>query len=129
MDNYSWHPVYQECGNCRRFYNASEFELALKVINRLCAALSVRSQEARRQNTIDKSGKKIVEVYGIELYNEYHPSKRVESWYYVDTTDWQSWWLSPSELALIKKYGWTIECDNYDADCVNYDADCVVSKL
>lgn len=103
----SWHPFYTKTTTAQE---KEAFNQVLGIVNKLRSAMSQRSSDYPRRSD---QGILTNQVYGVTLSNSHHPQNHVESWWWVDTSDWQTWWPSPIEQGLLNNHGWTIKAEHY----------------
>ena len=100
----TWHPIYKmDKSQCDEFgWSQNEFKKALTVIDRFRQNASVNASDCPRQNPKGR------EIYEITLSNDHHPQHHVESWWWVDNKDINSWYITQEEKITLKRYGWDV---------------------
>jgi hypothetical protein len=92
----SWHPFWYNNNN----ENLAKFEKALEILNLLRSNLSSRASEGQRS---------VCDLYEIQIKNDYHPQKHIESWWWVNSTNLEEIFPSEQEIHLLNEFGWHIK--------------------
>lgn len=100
-----WHPIHinNAVSDMSRKWSIEEFNKALTVLNKFRDTICTKTSDIPDISDIPSSNK----IYEAHIKNKY--TKNVESYCNVDISNWKDWWMDPKELALIQKYGWSIE--------------------
>jgi hypothetical protein len=95
-----WHPFYAQSSSDQE---KEMFQRVLEIVNRMQSALSIRASDYPKHHI---QGDQTTQIYEITLFNSHHPDHKIESWWWVDVSDWKDWWVSPVEQWMLSQYGW-----------------------
>lgn len=71
-----------------------------------------RKECLERASDISRKNNNIQEMYGISITNVAHPLHHVESFWFVDMTDSQDWFLNSDEIDKLLIYGFIVKWED-----------------